>query len=350
MYLSLRAFNFRRVIKSKWWTLATLLLPMAAHADGTLNLICSYQAEWCTNVKNEFEKQNGVTVNMTQKSTGEALAQIAAEKANPKVDIWFGGTGDPHLQAAEQDLTVSYKSPVLPQLHDWARRQAEQSNYRTVGVAAGALGFVYNTELLAKKKLPAPACWKDLLKPEYKEEVQISNPNSAGTAYVVIATLVQLMGEDAAFKYMQSLHKNVNQYTKSGSGAVKGAARGETSVSVGWMHDGVTELVSGFPVKVSAPCEGTGYEISSMSLIKGARNLNNAKKFYDWALTPAAQKLGADAKQFQVPSNVSSALPPQAPKFSDIKFIDYNFAKYGSSAERKRLIERWDREVGSLSK
>jgi iron(III) transport system substrate-binding protein len=30
--------------------------------------------------------------------------------------------------------------------------------------------------------------------------------------------------------------------------------------------------------------------------------------------------------------------------------IDYDFAKYGQSAERKRLIERWEREVGSQPK
>jgi iron(III) transport system substrate-binding protein len=330
--------------------LGAVPLQAQAQGGGSVNVICSMAVEWCTAIKNEYEKTTGVTVNMTQKSTGEALAQIAAEKANPKLDLWIGGTGDPHLQAAEQGLTVSYKSPQLPQLHDWARRQAEQSNYRTVGIYAGALGFGYNPELLAKKKLPAPACWKDLLKPEYRDEIQIANPNSSGTAYVAIATLVQLMGENEAFKYLAALHKNVNQYSKSGIGPVKAVARGETSLSVSFIHDGIAEAVAGFPVKVVTPCEGTGYEIGSMSLINGARNLDRAKKMYDWALLPEVQKLGGENKQYQVPSNIKAPIPAQAPKFSEIKFIDYNFAKYGSSAERKRLIERWDNEVASLPK
>ncbi len=124
-------------------------------------------------------------------------------------------------------------------------------------------------------------------------------------------------------------------------------ARGETSVSISFMHDGVTETLAGFPVKVVAPCEGTGYEIGSMSIIKGARNLDSARKFYDWALTAPAQKLGADAKQFQSPSNVDAPVPPQAPRLAEIKLIGYDFAKYGSKAERKRLIERWEKEVAS---
>jgi iron(III) transport system substrate-binding protein len=116
------------------------------------------------------------------------------------------------------------------------------------------------------------------------------------------------------------------------------------------MHDGVTEAVAGFPVKTQAPCEGTGYEIGSLSIVKGAKNLDGAKKFVDWALTAPAQKLGADSKQFQVPSNTEATLPPQAPRLAEIKLIRYDFAKDGSKAERKRLLDRWEKEVASQPK
>jgi len=264
--------------------------------------------------------------------------------------VWFGGTGDPHLQAAEENLTEPYKSPKLAELHPWAVKQNADSGGKTVGIYMGALGYGYNTELLTKKGVKPPACWADLLKPDYKGEVQMANPNSSGTAYVAIATLVQIMGEDKAFDYLKKLHANVNAYTRSGTAPIKAVARGETGVSISFVHDGVTEALAGFPVKTATPCEGTGYEIGSMSIVKGARNLANAKKFYDWALTPEAQKLGARAKQFQVPSNKATPLPPEAPKFSEIKLIDYDQAKYGKSAERKRLIQRWDNEVGNLPK
>jgi iron(III) transport system substrate-binding protein len=329
---------------------AIVVFAPSAFAQGALNVICSVQVEWCTALANAFTKQTGTKVAITQKGSGEALAQIAAERANPRLDVWFGGTGDPHLQAAEQDLSAVYKSPRLSELHPWAQKQAEQSGFKTVGIYAGALGFGFNPELLAKKKAAAPACWKDLLKAEYKGEIQIANPNSSGTAYVAIATLVQLMGEEEAFTYLKSMHRNVNQYTRSGTGPIKAVARGETSVSISFIHDGVTEALAGFPVKVATPCEGTGYEVGSVSVVKGARNLSNAQKFVDWVLGPEAQALGANAKQFQVPSNKASVLPPEAPKFETIKFIAYDFAKYGRSSERKRLIDRWDREVAAMQK
>jgi iron(III) transport system substrate-binding protein len=319
-----------------------------AQSAGTVNVICSVQAEWCNLMSTVYAKTTGTKVNMSLKGSGEALAQIIAERENPKTDIWFGGTGDPHLQAAEQNLTLEYKSASLPQLHVFAQDQAKQSNYKTVGIYSGPLGFGYNTELLKKKNMPVPQTWADLLKPIYKGEIQVANPASSGTAYTMIATLVQLMGEDKAFDYMKALHKNISQYTRSGTAPIKAAARGETAISISFVHDGPGEKMQGFPIETITPKDGTGAEIGSMSLIKGSKNLEAAKKFYEWSLTAASQELGAAAKQFQLPSNKSAKVDARVPDFKKIKFINYDYAKYGASVERRRLIGKWEREVNSL--
>ena len=327
-----------------------LAVLFTAPASAQLNIICSVQVEWCNGAVVAFEKQTGIKVSMTQKGSGEAIAQVNAEKENPKTDLWYGGTGDPHLQAAELGLTSPYQSPLLDQLHPWAKRQWEISGQRTVGIYAGALGIGYNPEVLAKKKLAVPTCWADLVKPEFKGEIQMANPNASGTAYTAIATLVQLMGEDQAIEYLKKLHANINTYPRSGTAPIKAVARGETSLSISFIHDAPGEALAGFPAKALAPCEGTGYEIGSMSIIKGARNQENAKKFYDWALTADAQKIAAQTKQFQLPSNKSAPQPPESPRFADMKLIDYDQVKYGSVGERKRLIARWDKEVNTGGK
>lgn len=336
--------------KTKWIALSVLLATsqVAQAQSGEFNMICSAQAAWCNILAVTFEKSQGVKVNMTLKGSGEAIAQLMAERANPKTDLWFGGTGDPHLQAAEQNLTQEYKSPTLPKLHDWAQKQAAQSGYKTVGIYSGPLGFGYNTELIAKKKLPIPKTWGDLLKPEYKGEIQSANPASSGTAYTMIATLVQLMGEDQAFEYLKKLHGNIATYTRSGTGPIKAVARGEATVSVSFVHDGPGEKAQGFPLETITPADGTGAEIGSMSIIRGARNADAAMKFYEWALTPSAQALGAATLQFQLPSNKETKVDPRVPDFRKIKMIDYDYAKYGKVAERRRLIQRWEKEVNSL--
>ncbi len=320
-------------------------LPAAANAQDQVNVMCSVPIAWCEAVVGQYQRDTGIKVNLTQKAAGEALAQLVAEKANPKYDVWYAGTGDAHLQAAEQDVTEAYRSPLLPQLHDWARNQAERAKFRTVGLFAGVLGFGYNRDVLGKKGVAAPKCWADLAKPEYRNEVQMANPNASGTAYMTIATLVQLFGENKAFDLLRGLHKNTNNYPRTGIGAIKAAARGETGIGVTFLDDASPDIAAGFPVTVVAPCEGTGYQVASMSIVKNARNADNARKFYDWALSPASQKLAADTKNYQTMSNRNTPTPALAVKIADVKLINYDFGKYGDAAERKRLLAKWDKEV-----
>lgn len=327
----------------------SVLASAAAASAANLNLICSADVVICELLVETFEKEHDVDVSMVRLSSGEAYAKVRAEARNPKTDIWWGGTGDPHLQAAADGLTMAYQSPMLSELLPWAVKQAESAEYKTVGVYSGALGWGYNKDLLESKGIEPPKCWADLLDPALKGEIQVAHPSSSGTAYTALATLVQLMGEDEAFDYLKKLNENVSQYTKSGSAPVKSAARGENGVGIVFMHDAVAQAVEGFPIEVVAPCEGTGYEIGSMSIIDKARNVEEAKTWYDWVLKPQVQSLLKEAKSFQIPSNASAAVPEEAPSLDEVKLIDYDFATYGSSERRRELLERWDREIGAIA-
>ena len=337
------------ILKKTLLAAAFTLAASTTYANAAkLTFYCSAQEDWCQLMARGFEEATGIDVNMTRKSSGETFAQIKAESSNPKGDVWWGGTGDPHLQAAEENLTDPYVSGMRGELNGWAISQATSAGDKTIGIYSGALGYGYNSDLLKANNLPEPKCWKDLIKPEYKGHVQMANPNSSGTAYTTLATMMQLFGEDGGFDFMKALHKNINQYTKSGSAPIKAAGRGENTIGIVFMHDAVKQAASGFPIKVVAPCEGTGYEIGSMSIIKGSRNLDEARKFYDWALTAATQSRALEVKAYQVPSNKAAKTSPAAPDLSSIKLIDYDFKKYGSSAERKRLLKKWDDDVSTL--
>lgn len=306
---------------------------------------CGVNEAWCRAASVAFEKKTGIHVEMTRQSAGEIFARLRAEGANPKGDVWFGGTGDPHLQAASDGLLAEYRSPLLPQLQDWAQNQAKRSGYRTVGLYMGALGFGYNADELAKKKVEAPACWADLLKPAFKGEVQMGDPNASGTSWTMLATMVQLMGEDPAFDYLKKLSRNIDHYTTAGAAPAQALGRGEVMIGIAFQHDIVDVARTHKFVRVVTPCEGTGFEIGSLSLIKGARHMEEAKQFYDWALSADAQAIAAQNGAFQVPSNKATPTPPEAPDLGKMKLIDYDFAKYGSSAERTRLLTRWTREI-----
>jgi len=329
-------------------SLVLVLLALPALAQAQLNMYCSSpNTAWCQGMAVGFEKATGTKVSVVQKATGEMLAQIKAEKANPKGDIWWAGPADSYLQAADEGLLEEYRSPNVAQLYDWAQRITDVSKHRVAGVYGGILSLGYNTEIGDKKKLPVPKCWKDLTNPALKGEVMLGNPSSSGTAYLMLASLVQVMGEDEAFRYLVELNRNVTSYARSGIGPMTAVTRGEVYLGSTVLHGVINEIVRGFPVLPILPCEGVGYEVGSMAIIKGARNLGAAKKFYDWALTSEAQKIGLDVKEFAIPTNRAVPLPPQVPKLTDMKVIDYDFAKYGASDTRRRLLERWEKEVNN---
>jgi iron(III) transport system substrate-binding protein len=323
--------------------------PVAA--QGTLNLYCSSpNTAWCQGMAVGFEKATGTKVAVAQKATGEMLAQIKAERANPKGDVWWAGPADSYLQAAEEGLLEPYRSPNVAQLFPWAQRITEISKDQVSGVYGGILALGYNTELVEKRRLPVPKCWKDLLDPKYKNEIMLSNPNSSGTAYLMLASLVQIMGEDEAFGYLKALNANVTSYARSGIGPSNAVKRGEVAIGSTVLHGVIDDIAQGFPVKPVLPCEGVGYEVGSTAIIKGTRNPQAARKFVDWALTVDAQKIGLDIKEYAIPTNRSVPLPGTVPSLSDFKVIDYDFVRFGASDTRKRLLARWEKEIGSAAR
>ena len=283
-----------------------------------------------------YEKDTGVKVEWVRLSTGEAVARMEAERKNPQVDIWFGGVGLGHIEAKDKGLTTPYVSPNAKNI---PAKFKDKDGYWT-GIYAGALCFVSNINRLKELGVEAPKSWADALKPEFKGHIQMANPASSGTAYNVIATVVQLWGEEKGFEYMRDLHKNISQYTKSGSAPGKNAAIGEIPVGIGYAHDQVKLVSQGYPLVITFPSEGTGFEVASISLVKGGPNPELAKKLIDWALTERAAKLYAN--ECVVPF-VDVPLKKGAVPISQVNTINQD--DVWAAANSERLIERWQNEI-----
>src|SRR3989304_3202793 len=333
------------------WVAGVLILLLAGSAAGqekVLNLYGSPDRDWVAAVAARFEKETGIKVNWLRASSNEMYARIEAEKANPKGDVWFGGTGDPHFDAAEKGVTEPYCSPRMPDLRDFMRDPI--GGCRVLGLYAGPLGWAVNVELLKKQGKPIPRTWEDLAKPEYTGLIAVANPNTSGTAYTMLVTILQIFGEEKGWNYLARLHKNVAQYTKSGSAPGQLAGRGEVAIAIVFLHDAVLFAEEGFPVKPTSPADGTGYEVGGLSLIKGAPHPEIAKRFIDWALSPDVQVIGRQFRSFQLPSNSKAPLPEQITKhgvsFENVKVINYDFKWAGQ--HRNRVLKRWSEEIFAL--
>ena len=325
---------------------AALLSGADAVAARSLVVYCGHDPDACELAAQTFTRDTGIAVAITRKATGEAYAQLRAEHDNPKADVWYGGTIDPFLQGAAEGLFAEYRSPALAELYPWARRQAESAGYRVVAIYRIIIGFGSNPAVLAKRKVSAPRCWSDLVKPEYRREIELANAVTSGTGYTILATLVALYGEDEAFAYLRRLAPNVVRYTQSGVAQGPSVARGEVGVGVTFVHEFITQQLAGFAVDVAIPCEGTGDALGGMAIVSGGPNPAEARAFYDWALTKHAQELANRTRNLLLPANRAAEIRPEAARYANVPTVDVDPAKFGAPAERRRLLARWQKEIG----
>ena len=188
------------------------------------------------------------------------------------------------------------------------------------------------------------------MKPEYANEVELANPVTSGTGYTILATLVALYGEDGAFDYLKRLRPNVVRYTQSGTAQGPSVARGEVGVGVSFVHEFITQQLAGFPVDITIPCEGTGDTLGGMAIIANGPNPAEARVFYDWALTRGAQELANRTRNLILPANMTAEIRPEAARYASAPAIDADPAKFGTPAEKRRLLARWQREIGDALK
>ena len=301
-------------------------LVAAAQAEGELTVYGSCEEEYLAAACEHFQELYGIKVNYQRLSTGEVQAKIEEEKGNPSADVWFGGTTDPYNVLAKEDLLEPYAAQNASHLLSDMYKDPDGKWY---GIYKGILGFMVNTTELARMNLEAPADWQDLLKPEYKGLIWLSNYNTAGTAKLVINTMIQKYGHDEGIQYLVDLDKNIEVYTKSGSGPSKNVGTGECVIGIGFLHDGITQIVdNGYEnVKLVIPSSGTSFEVGATAIFKGAAHPNAAKLWIEYALSPECVNLAAQNGSYQFLVIDNATQPEVAMQFGldPDNVMDYDF-------------------------
>ena len=298
----------------------------AAKAEGELVVYGSCEEDYLAAACAHFEELYGIKVQYQRLSTGEVQAKIEEENGNPSADVWFGGTTDPYNVVAAEGLLEAYEAENASHLLGSQYRDPDGYWY---GIYKGILGFMVNKDELARMNLEAPADWQDLLKPEYKDLIWLSNYNTAGTAKLVINTMIQKYGHDEGIQYLVDLDKNIQVYTKSGSGPSKNVGTGECVIGIGFLHDGITQIVdNGYGnVQLIIPSSGTSFEIGATAIFKGAKHPNAAKLWVEYALSPECVELAAKNGSYQFLVIDNAQQPEQAAEFGldPENVMDYDF-------------------------
>ncbi len=322
---------------------AVLTACKQQQASTEVNVLCTPQEEWCQGMKQEFEAKYNITVNYVRMSSGEALARLQAEIDNPQFDIWWGGPIDTYVAGKEAGVLEPYDSPNMKNLID-QNLYKDSENY-WAGIYVGSLGFCTNTNWLAENPgVQAPASWADLLKPEFKGQIMVAHPSTSGTSYTALATILQVMGEEKGWEYIQQYAGQIAQYTKSGAAPAKFVAQGEAAVGIVFSHDIIHEIDDNqAPLVLTFPSEGTGYEIGGMAIVKGAKHLDAAQKWFDWALTAEAQALGPKYHAYQAPT--VSGVELSHPELLQVTLINYDFQWAGTN--KPAIVDKFTNEIAT---
>ncbi len=304
-------------------------LVAAAKEEGELVVYGSCEEEYLAAACENFQKLYGIKVSYQRLSTGEVPAKIEEENGNPSADVWFGGTNNPYDELAGKGFLEAYEA--INASHLLSPLYKNPDNY-WYGIYTGILGFMVNTDELERMGLEAPQSWDDLLKPEYQGLIWLSNYKTAGTPKLVANLMIQLKGHDEGIQYLVDLDKNVEVYTKSGSGPSKNVGTGECVIGIGFLHDGITQIIdNGYEnVALVIPADGTTCEIGPVAIFKGAAHPNAAKLFVEYALSPDCVELADDNGSYQFLVIDNAEQPEAAVQFGldpSLVWDGYDFAK-----------------------
>lgn len=321
-----------------------LVLACASARAGEITVYTALEEDDAKVYLDAFSKAKpDIKVNLLRLSTGDLVARILAEKANPRHDVIWGTA----LTQLSDPRILEMAEPYKPAGIDAVKSAFKDPQNRWFATTGYFAGFCVNTEVLKKRNLPMPTSWQDLLNPVYKGQIVMPNAASSGTGYLMIVSLLQMKGEEKGWQYLKDLDANMAQYIKSGSRPCKMAATGEYAIGLSFAFAGVKQIMEGYPVALVIPSEGAGYEIEVSMLMKAAKNKPDSKQFLDWLLTLDAAKLyGERSEMSSVPGAKATPEVLKAGLPADVSTVLYKGMDFDASAKNKdRILAEWKQRI-----
>ena len=240
-------------------------------------------------VVNFIKSKTGITVNQNFQSFGEIEAKVKAEAPNFNADMILGCGSPLAFMSKKNGWSVPYVSSAWKGVTDvFMDPKGAWYNYANFSFV-----LVGNKDRLAKAGYKMPESWKDLLDPKWKGEIVMPSPLSSGTANMMRYTFLALYGDDAGWKYLADLDKNIHHYTRSGNAPTDLVGRGEFILGITSDENVKKRLDDGYPLIWTVPKEGTGYDGTYALILKGTKKSNTCKKVIDALGTPELSELMA---------------------------------------------------------
>ncbi|MEI0557480.1 ABC transporter substrate-binding protein [Brachyspira intermedia] len=274
-------------------------------SGNSLVIYCPHPLEFINPLIDDFKTKNpDINVDVIAAGTGELIKRVESEKNNPLGDILWGGSLN--LIRNKIELFENYTSTNEPNIAEaYKNTEGPLTRFTTMPSV-----IMINTNLIGNIKIEG---YEDLLNPELKGKIAFADPSASSSSFEHLGNMLYAMGKgdpEKGWDYVQKLCANLDGKLLSGSSAVyKGVADGEYTVGLTFEEGGANYVSSGAPVKLVYMKEGVVFKADPICIIKNAKNLENAKKFVDYATSYDAQKTINDKLNRR---SVRNDLPPSA--------------------------------------
>lgn len=290
------------VIAGSAWAAGGKVVVYTAHEESIINALVPM-----------FEKDTGIKVEYVKLGSGDVIKRAKAEAANPQADVIWSIGGE-QLEAESQILAA-----YTPK--DWDKIASVYKVGTNWLPYTGIMNvFIVNTKMLKPEQFPKK--WTDLQDARFKKLISSARADKSGSSYMQLANVLSIYGDKG-----WDIYKNImkNMVISASSGAVpKFVNDGEQAVGITLEDNAFRYFAGGGPVAIVYPEDGTVAAPDGIALLKGAPNLDNAKKFIDWCLSKPVQEYLVDAMARR-PVRTDCKDPKGLPPLSTIKTVPYDF-------------------------
>ena len=341
----------RRVFRLFSWSLGVfMILTLAGFSNLYAKEILVYTAleddELAIYLKDWEAKHPDIKAKIVRDSTGIVTAKLLAEKDNPQADLIWGVSATSLLVCDQVGMLAGYNPKGIenlkPGFYDMKNKEAHWT-----GLKAYMTGIVGNTIEMKTKGLKLPQSYAELSDPMYKGHLVMPNPASSGTGFLTVSAILQIMGEEEGWAYLDKLHENIAVYTHSGSKPAKMAGKGEYPIGISFAYRGFKQKSKGEPVVVGFPKEKSGWEVEANGLIKKPKIKPEAKTFLDWAISDDAFKMYVKVYPIIGSKVVPVTVPEGYPEDPSVQLIDNDFD--WAARNRAAILKEWTKRYDSKS-
>ena len=265
-------------------------------------------------------------------STGDLASKLIAEGKNTDCDIIME-LDNSYLEKISDNLAELKNVDFDVYLEDLV---PSSKKYVPICKVGGAI--IVNKKVLEQKGLPLPTSYDDLIKPEYKGLIAMPNPEASGTGYIFYLNRVNVLGEEAALEYFDSLAKNVygGGFTSSGSGPVNAIEMGEAGIALGMTFQAVNKINNGLDFEILYFEDGSPYTVYSSAVISGRETDEDVMKVFSYLVSdviPKDKELFAPEKIYK-DKDYTIKNYPQNIKYADMTGFD-------DITRKESLLDKW---------